>query len=104
MNRVSPPPPGAVALTAFRELPDGRVRQYTESWTPDNPWQGREWFIRMCGAAGYLRDSDDQPCYTALDAITKTATSSPPTTSRTPARSGSYTGKLHPGSLRRTGP
>ena len=69
MSRVSPPPPGAVALTAFRELPDGRGRQYTASWTPDNPWQGWEWFIRMCGHIGYLRDSDDQPCYALLDAV-----------------------------------
>ena len=48
MGTLQKPPADAVALTAFRELPDGRARQYTESWTPDKPWQGCERFIRMC--------------------------------------------------------
>ena len=71
MSPVSPPPPEAVALTAFRELPDGRARQYSEAWTPDNPWQGCEHFIRMCGAIGYLRDSTPEHAYAVLDAISE---------------------------------
>jgi hypothetical protein len=58
-----------VALTAFRELPDGRARQYTEAWTPANPWQGCERFIRMCGALGYLTESRPEHAYAVLDAI-----------------------------------
>lgn len=69
MSRVSPPPPAAVALTAFRELPDGRARQYTETWTPGNPWQGCARFIRMCGKLGYLRDSVPGHAYAVLDAV-----------------------------------
>ena len=67
--RVPPPPPEAFALTAFRELPDGRARQYTEVCTPDNPWQGCEWFIRMCAYVGYLRDSQPGHAYALLDAV-----------------------------------
>lgn len=67
--RVSPPPSEAVALSAFRELPDGRARQYTESETPADPWRGCERFIRMCGAIGYLRDSEPGHAYAVLDAI-----------------------------------
>ena len=63
------PPDGAVALTAFRELPDGRGRQYTESWTPGNPWRGCEHFIRMCAAIGFLRESVSEHSYAVLDAI-----------------------------------
>ncbi len=69
MTTVPKPPPGAVALTAFRELPDGRGRQYTASWTPSNPWRGCERFVRICGAVGYLRDSGYEGAYAALDAI-----------------------------------
>jgi hypothetical protein len=69
VSRVPPPPPGAVALTAFRELPDGRARQYSESWTPDNPWQGCERFIRTCGAVGFLKESTPEHAYAVLDAI-----------------------------------
>jgi hypothetical protein len=69
MSTVPAPPPAAVALTAFRELPDGRARQYTEAWTEDNPWQGCEHFIRMCGAIGYLCESTPEHAYAVLDAI-----------------------------------
>ncbi len=69
--RVSPPPADAVALTAFRELRDGRARQYTEAWSPGNPWSGCERFIRMCGALGYLRDSQPGHAYAVLDAVSK---------------------------------
>jgi hypothetical protein len=68
-TRVSPPPAAAVALTAFRELPDGRARQYTEAWTEHNPYQGCERFIRMCGAIGYLQDSQPEHAYAVLDAV-----------------------------------
>ncbi len=71
MSILPKPPADAVALTAFRELPDGRARQYTEAWTPDNPWQGCEHFIRMCRAAGYLRESSREHCYAVLDAISE---------------------------------
>lgn len=63
------PPVGAVALTAFRELPDGRARQYSESWTPGNPWQGCEHLIRTCWALGFLRESSSGHAYAVLDAI-----------------------------------
>jgi len=69
MSRLPKPPAEAVALTAFRELPDGRARQYTEAWTPDNPWQGCERFIRMCDALGYLKKSTPEHAYAVLDAI-----------------------------------
>jgi hypothetical protein len=69
MSTVTKPPADAVALTVFRELPDGRARQYTESWTPDNPWRGCEWFIRMCGALGYLKDSTPEHAYAVLDVV-----------------------------------
>ena len=69
MTTLPRPPADAVALTAFRELPDGRARQYTESWTPGNPWQGCERFIRMCGAIGYLRESAPGHAYAVLDAV-----------------------------------
>ncbi len=70
MSTAPKPPLGAVALTAFRELPDGRARQYTEAWSPDNPWQGCEHFIRTCWYLGYLRESKTAGhAYAVLDAI-----------------------------------
>lgn len=69
MSRIPPPPPGTVALTAFRELPDGRGRQYAEVEFTGNPWQGCEHFIRTCGAVGFLRESTPEPAYALLDAI-----------------------------------
>lgn len=66
---VPPPPEGAVMLTAFRELPGGRARQYSESWTPGSPWQGCEHFIRTCGALGFLRESESGHAYAVLDVI-----------------------------------
>ncbi|MDQ2874834.1 MAG: hypothetical protein M3Y33_08590 [Actinomycetota bacterium] len=42
MSRIPPPPADAVALSAFRELADGRARQYTESQTAANPWREGE--------------------------------------------------------------
>lgn len=69
LSRVTPPPPESVALTAFRELPDGRGRQYTEAWRPENPYQGCEHFVRMCGALGYIRDSEPEHAYAVLDAV-----------------------------------
>ena len=69
MSRATPPPAGAVALTAFRELPDGRARQYTATTFPANPWQGCERFVRMCAAVGYVRDCTREHAYAVLDAI-----------------------------------
>lgn len=71
MSRVPPPPEGTVALSAFRELPDGRARQYSEAWPEENPWQACEHFIRMCGAIGYLRPSTPEHAYALLDAISE---------------------------------
>ena len=71
MSILPRPPADAVALTAFRELADGRARQYTESWAPGNPWQGCERFIRMCGAIGFLHESSTGHAYAVLDAISE---------------------------------
>lgn len=71
MSGATAPPREAVALTAFRELPDGRARQYSEAWTPGNPWQGCEHFIRTCGALGFIRDSIPEHAYAVLDAISE---------------------------------
>lgn len=68
-SRVSKPPEGTVALTAFRELPDGSGRQYTATTFPRGPWAGCERFVRMCGAVGYVRDSEPGHGYAVLDAI-----------------------------------
>lgn len=67
--RVPEPPPGSIALTAFRELPDGTAHQYTESWTPRDPYAGCARFVRMCAAIGVLRASGPEPCYAVLDAV-----------------------------------
>jgi hypothetical protein len=68
--RVGQPPPGTVALSAFRELPDGRGRQYGAVTFPRDPWRGCEHFVRMCGAVGFARDSAaGSAAYALLDAI-----------------------------------
>lgn len=67
--RVTKPPPETVALTACRELPGGRDRQYTATTFPADPWQGCEHFVRMCGAIGYASDSGPGHAYALLDAI-----------------------------------
>jgi hypothetical protein len=69
MSRVPKPPAEAVALTAFRELPDGRGRKYTEAWFPSDPWRGCEHFIRTCGALGFLRESSPAKAYALLDVV-----------------------------------
>jgi hypothetical protein len=70
VSRIPKPPAAVVALTAFRELPDGRGRQYTEVEFADRPWQGCEHFIRTCGAVGFLRESTpEHNAYALLDAI-----------------------------------
>lgn len=69
MSRIPAPPAGAVALTAFRELPDGRARQYSEVETPGDRWRGCEHFIRTCGALGVLRHNMPGPVYAVVDAI-----------------------------------
>ncbi len=69
MSILPKPPAAAVSLTAFRELPDGSGRQYTESWFPGDPWRGCEHFIRMCGALGFLRESSPAHAYALLDVL-----------------------------------
>jgi len=69
MSRVSRPPVGTVALTACRALPDTQTREYTATTFPENPYQGCEHFVRMCGAVGYVRDSEPGHSYALLDAI-----------------------------------
>lgn len=58
----------AVALTAFRSLPDGRGRQYTAATFPANPYQGCEHMIRMARAVGFVTDSA-AGAYAALDVL-----------------------------------
>lgn len=60
--------PRAVALTAFRELPDGRGCQYTAVTFPANPWQGCERTIRMGRAFGYVT-AVTPDCYAVLDVL-----------------------------------
>jgi hypothetical protein len=70
MSRVAAPPDGTVALTAYRDLPGGRGRQYTAVTFPRDPWQGCEHIVRMSGAVGFVRDCDSGvPAYALLDAI-----------------------------------
>lgn len=69
MGIAAKPPAGAVALTAFRELPDGRGRQYTATTFPANPWQGCEHFVRTCAAIGFVKDCTPEHAYAVLDAI-----------------------------------
>jgi hypothetical protein len=70
MSLVTPPPAGTVALTAFRELPDGSGRQYTATTFPANPWQGCERFVRMCAFVGFVKDSKTADhTYAVMDAI-----------------------------------
>jgi len=71
MSRATPPPAGTVALTALRELPDGRARQYTATTFPQNPWQGCERFVRMCSSVGYVRDCTPEHAYAVLDALSE---------------------------------
>jgi hypothetical protein len=70
-SRASQPPPGAVALTACRELTNGDARQYTATTWPRDPWQGCEHFVRMCAAVGFVRDCTHEHAYALLDAIDK---------------------------------
>ena len=58
----------AVALTAFRQLPDGRGRQYTAATFPAHPYQGCEHMIRMARAVGFVTDSA-HGAYVALDVL-----------------------------------
>lgn len=60
--------PEAFALTAFRALPDGRGRQYTQSYAPGDPWRGCERMIRMARAVGFIAGSLDD-AYACLDVV-----------------------------------
>ena len=63
--------PRAVALAAFRVLPNGEDPQYTESWSPGNPWQGCERMIRMARAVGFVAASKAVDGYAVLDVLDK---------------------------------
>lgn len=58
----------AVALTAFRQLPGGRGRQYTAVTFPAGPYQGCEHMIRMARAVGFVTDRA-HGAYAALDVL-----------------------------------
>jgi hypothetical protein len=68
-KRLDPIDPRAVALSAFRGLPDGGSRQYTATTFPRDPWQGCERMTRMGWYVGYLKPScvGECRCYAVLD-------------------------------------
>lgn len=70
-TRVTKPPANAVALTAFRPMPDGTGRQYTATTFPRDPWQGCEMYIRRAGCIGFLTPSSADPDsgYAVLDVL-----------------------------------
>jgi hypothetical protein len=64
--------PRAVALTAFRALPDGSGREYTATTFPQDPWQGCERMVRMARACGFVPRTKCQgrcDCYAVLDVL-----------------------------------
>jgi hypothetical protein len=58
----------AVALAAFRQLPDGPGPPIHRSTFPANPHQGCEHMIRMARAVGFVTDSAHR-AYAALDVL-----------------------------------
>lgn len=71
MGRVPPPPPEAVALSAFRPLPSGVGRQYSATTFPQDPWQGCEHMIRTGAHLGMIEESTADPAhgYAVLDVL-----------------------------------
>ena len=63
--------PDAVAVSAFRALPNGVGRQYTASEaTSDNKWRAINHLLRMARACGYIKPtSGDCDCYAVLDIL-----------------------------------
>jgi hypothetical protein len=63
--------PDAVAVSAFRGLPDETGRQYTVSETTSgNKWLGINHLLRMARACGYVKaTSSDCDCYAVLDIL-----------------------------------
>jgi hypothetical protein len=61
----------AVAVSAFRALPDGTGRAYTVSEaTSGNKWRAINHLLRMARACGYARPScGDCDCYAVLDIL-----------------------------------
>lgn len=61
----------AVAVSAFRAMPDGTGRQYTVSEsTSDNKWRAINHHLRMAHACGYVRPScGGCECYAVLDIL-----------------------------------
>lgn len=68
---IAPPweriPATAHALSAFRELPDGRGRAYTMAWFPRDPNGGIRHFVRMLAKTGMLAPADAEGWYAVLD-------------------------------------
>jgi len=62
--------PNAVALTAFRALPDGSGRAYTISEAPSRA-HAIKFSLRRAWAVGYVRPSTHTPCdcYAVLDVL-----------------------------------
>lgn len=63
--------PGAVALTAFRALPDGTGREYTATTWLQDPWQGCNHMLRMARTCGFVTESHGNrcDCYAVLDVL-----------------------------------
>lgn len=58
-----------VALSAFRELPDGRVREYSATTFTRDPWLGCNHILRMAKAVGFVTAERTPGAYAMLDAI-----------------------------------
>ena len=63
--------PRAVALAAFRVLPNGEGREYTATTFPCDPWQGCERMIRMAREVGFVTASKAVDGYAVLDVLDK---------------------------------
>ena len=63
--------PRAVALTAFRILPNGEGRQYTATTFPKGPWQGCERMIRMARYVGFVSGPGSHDGYAILDVLSE---------------------------------
>ena len=66
-SRREPLHPDAVGFTLFRELPDGRGRQFT-AVEFSRGWSGADWFLRQASITG-IRTSTDARAYGLLDAL-----------------------------------
>lgn len=62
-------PPDAHALRLVRGLPDNRLRIYSATTFPSDPWQGCERTIRMGRAVGWIADAGSPDDYAVLDVL-----------------------------------